>query len=69
MTSNVLLFTLSLFAIILVSASKTLDLPVVLPPFVDKGEKPSTAKKEWGSCLFYMENLGIVVFQVSLDKA
>jgi hypothetical protein len=57
---------LSLCSLSLVSAQgKEFRLPVVLPPFdvTDSGVKPDTVKDTWGTCLFYMENLGIVVFQ------
>lgn len=54
---------LGLVPVILVQAVTQLKLPVVLPPFeVDGGVTLDAVKPEWGSCLFYMENLGIAIY-------
>jgi hypothetical protein len=74
--TKLLLLALPLFvSLLLIKAAddngKTFKLPVILPPFniKDSPVKPVTdPKSDAPTCLFYLEGLGITVFQVHFSK-
>ncbi|CAD5216749.1 unnamed protein product [Bursaphelenchus okinawaensis] len=50
------------------SGGASLNFPVILPPYDSKAASPKKPDSEWGSCLLYLESIGLYVFDATRKK-
>uniref|UniRef100_A0A915D217 V-type proton ATPase subunit S1/VOA1 transmembrane domain-containing protein n=1 Tax=Ditylenchus dipsaci TaxID=166011 RepID=A0A915D217_9BILA len=45
-----------------ISGPKAYKFPIIMPPYIEGGESPTSTKPEWGTCLLYIESVSVIVF-------